>query len=145
MSRAAALAFLDATYAEQFDAAGIVATDTGTTLGPVIDEAALALGTDYGDLATVAVANADVGTYRLALRYFGLSRILEAVRRSGTDITSPDAGIKRSQYIATLREDLAGLAAQLSGYGVVVGPIGPTWQGPTTFNTDWIEPERTWA
>lgn len=73
MNRAAATTYLTTMYGASTSPylvmAGIALTDTGT-LATVIDDALLALGTAYGDLATAAPSN--VRGYRATLRYMAL-------------------------------------------------------------------------
>lgn len=73
MNRATALSYLATMYgvstSPYLTLAGIALTDTGT-LATVIDDALLAVGVSYGDLATAAPSNAR--GYRATLRYMAL-------------------------------------------------------------------------
>lgn len=141
MTRAQALAFLAGIYAQQLTEAGLVATDTAANLGPAIDEALLALGTDYADLSseTATVASAKIPGYRVLLRYFGLVRILDAVlNRVDVTLDGPNMSKNRSQYVRQLQGRVDDLAKEAKNYGLVTGP---TWQGASTITFDYLEAE----
>jgi hypothetical protein len=140
MTRANARDFLAGVYAQQLTEAGLTAEDNAANLGPVIDEALLVLGTSYDDLATAEVASADVQGYRALLRYFGLSRVLDAVmNRVDVTLDGPQMSKRRSQYVEALQKRLDVLAKDATNYGLV---IGPTWQAATTMNFDIFEPDE---
>lgn len=138
VSRQAALSFLGGIYAQQIAEAGLVVVDDAANFGPAIDEALLTLGTAYDDLATAEVESSDVVGYRALLRYFGLSRILDAVlERVNVRLGDPNVSKDRRQYVENLQKRLETLAAQAANYGLT---SGPTWQSPTSINLDIYEP-----
>lgn len=142
MNRAAALAYLAGVYAQQLTESGITATDDAANLGPVIDEALLTLGTSYDDLATATVDSADAQGYRVLLRYYGLSRILDAVmHRVDVTLGDPNVSSRRSQYVDVLQKQLDRLAKDAVNYGLVTGA---SWQTSSTMNFDYLEPS-SWA
>lgn len=141
MTRANALSFLAGIYAQQLTEAGLSAIDDAASLGPVIDEALLTLGTSYDDLATATVASADVRGYRVLLRYFGLSRIYVSVlHRVNISGGNPSASKSAGDYPKELRAALDVLAKEAANYGLV---IGSSWQAPTSIGLDIYEP--TWV
>lgn len=142
MSRAAAVTLLGGIYAQQLTEAGLTATDDAANLGPAIDDALLALGTSYDDIATATVASADAQGYRVLLGYFGLARILNAVtHRVNISGGNPSASKSSSQYPDRLRAQLADMAKQAANYGL---SVGATWQGATTIDFDFLEPPAGW-
>jgi hypothetical protein len=99
MNRAAALAYLTSLYgssqAPYLKLAGVPLTDTANGVGVVIDEALLAVGTAYADLA-IAVPTA-VTNYRAALRFYALdfawtninsSKFLDKAKAGDVEIAS---------------------------------------------------------
>jgi hypothetical protein len=141
MSRADAVTFLAGIYAQQLTESGITATDDAANLGPVIDEALLTLGTSYDDLATAAVESADVPGYRVLLRYFGLSRIYEAVmHRVNISGGNPSASKSAGDYPKELRAALEILKVQAAQYGLV---SGAGWQAVSSISFDFLEPDAT--
>lgn len=141
MTRSLAAAFLAGIYSQQLTEVGLTAVDNDANVGPVIDEALLRLGTAYDDLATTEVTGDTITGYRVLLRYFGLSRILDAVQhRVNISGGNPSASKSAGDYPKELRARLADLAKEAANYGLTVGP---SWQAPTSVGLDYLEPWPT--
>lgn len=126
MTRPNALSYLIGQYATGPDplqaATGTTPDDTDTGYGPAIDEALLALGTDYDALPVATVDNSKVGTFRAMLRFQALALF---ARRVTTDKNyNPGAGgattINKGITLQQIREDMEREAGLLRGYGITV-------------------------
>jgi hypothetical protein len=132
MTRANALTYLTGQYAtgpEPLQAAtGTTPDDTDTGYGPAIDDALLALGTDYDSLPVTEVNGITITAYRALLRYNALA--LFARRVTPDTNVQPGAGsvsIGPSVLLKQIRDDMDREAVGLKALG-----YGPTAQ-PAVF------------
>lgn len=139
VTRAAAITFLGGALSQQLVESGLTATDDDANMKPVIDDALLSIGAAYADLATATAADADAYGYRVLLRYYGLTRILDAVlNRVDVTMSDPQISKRRSQMVDALQQRIASLAGEAANYGAVTGP---TWQPAVSINLDYLEPD----
>lgn len=105
MSRADSASYLAGTLAQLLADAGLAATDTAGGLKEPIDDALLATGTDYADLASATVANTDVVGFRLVLDYTGILRCYRAIaHRVDIQLDGPQVAKSRSQAVRQLEK-----------------------------------------
>lgn len=141
MTRLNAITFLGGALSQQLTEAGLTATDDPANLGSVIDDALLTLGVSNAALATAEVADADARGYRVLLRYYGLTRILDAVLdRVDVTMSDPQISKRRSQMVDALQKRIEALKDEAANYGAV---IGPSWQLPVSIDLDFLEPNLT--
>lgn len=137
MSRADATSYLAGTLAQLLSDAGLGSTDTAGALKEPIDDALLATGTDYADLASATVANADVVGFRLVLDYTGVLRCYRAIaHRVDVQLDGPQMSKTRSQAVRQLEKlvDDARKAAEPH-----MSAASSDW-GFGTIDLDFIEP-----
>jgi hypothetical protein len=146
MNRAAALAYLTSLYgssqAPYLELAGVPLTDTADGVGVVIDEALLAIGTAYADLAT-AVPTA-VMNYRAALRFYALDfawsninspKFLDKAKAGDVEIAS----VEWRKHLKAARDEARD---ELISLGVIV--VGNSWPAAGQFgmlgiNLDYLQ------
>lgn len=134
--RVDAASYLGGVLAQWLTDAGMTAADTAGNLKEPIDDAFLAVGVAWDDLATAEVAAAGVPGLRKVLRWQGLARVLDAIGgRVDVDIAG-DGGKKRSQAVVALSKRVEEARAAAAPY--VTAPAG--WRAGAV-GLGWVEPE----
>lgn len=113
MTRGRALSYLDGQFntgpAPLQGEAGVSTIDDEPNYGAVIDDALLTLGIAYDDLATADVAADKVGDYRVLLRYYALTKFVDAF---GTRLTYNVSTGGVSELVGALFQQAKSLQAE---------------------------------
>lgn len=125
----------------QFTEVGTINEDSTGNLKEPVDLTLLALGTDYDDLPTATVANADVAKAMILARYYGLSKVYDgAMNRidSNKSVGAPSVSRSdsKSQYVRALERALETAKAAAEPYL----PAAASAWGFGTISLDFIEP-----
>lgn len=155
MNREAAVEYLTSLYGSSREPyltmAGVALTDTPGGIGVVIDDALLACGVAYGDLATGVPDT--VRAYRAALRYYALdlawtnindSKHLDKAKAGDVEVASVEW---RKQLMAArdkAARDAAALGADIPDPAGESGWPSGAWS-LAGINLDYIEPEASHA
>lgn len=136
MTRADLASYLANVHGALLAEAGVAATDTAGALKEPVDDALLALGTDYADLATATIASADIVGARKLGNLAVLERVYRAVlNRVDIEIDGPETRKRRSQMVGNLKTALDAAKAEAAPYLAV----GSSWAGGS-LSLDFLEP-----
>jgi hypothetical protein len=152
MNRSAALTYLTALYGAStspyLTLTGIALTDTDDGLKAVIDDALLAVGTAYADLATAQPS--DTRQYRAALRFYALdfawqnlnsTKLLDKAKAGDVEVAS----VEWRKHLKAARDDAAAVAQSL-GVDVLAANGATGWAalgdtvGVPGWSLDYLEP-----
>lgn len=142
MQRAQLTADLWGMLQTQFTEVGIVNDDSTGNLKEPVDQTLLALGTDYDDLPTATVANADVSKALILARYYGLLKVYDAaMNRTDTQKSVGAPSVSRSdnksQYVRQLENAIFRAKEQAEPF---LPSAGANSWGFGTISLDFIEP-----
>jgi hypothetical protein len=157
VSRAQATTYLAGQYGSGANnllaLADIGATDTTGDLKEPIDDAALLLGTSFGDLTTVSIGDSDAPAYFAALRYTTLKRILDGLNaKSQQGVAQVGQGVSLDvrDWIKRIQSALALAAAECRSLGLNVTTTGSSsWaaigalNGVPGWNLDYLQTVET--
>lgn len=134
MDREASADYLAGSLANWFTETGIAATDDPGSLAEIIDDALLAIGTAYDDLATATVTD-DIAGYRKVLRYMGLLKIQSAYIRADVSLSTPGVSKRYGSVSDGLAKAIAAAKTEADPFISTTGD----W-GFGAISLDFIEP-----
>jgi hypothetical protein len=139
LTRAQAATHIAGTLGSLFTLLGVGTADTAGQLKEPIDEALLAIGVAWGDLATASVADADVPGFLAVLRVRALLRLQFAAvaGNAKTEISGNDVTIKYADVGKRIDGLLTAALAGADAYGL---GLSNSWQVPGSVSTDYLEP-----
>jgi hypothetical protein len=146
MTRGRALTYLDGQFntgpAPLQAEAGVSTIDDEPNYGAVIDDALLILGVPYDDLATAEVAADKVGDYRVLLRYYALTKFVDAL---GTRLTYNVSGTGVTELAGALFNQAKSLQAEAKAQAAARGYDVSNEQGAVmrTLMIDIYEPDTS--
>lgn len=138
MDREASANYLAGSLANWFTETGISATDDPGSLAEIIDDALLAIGTAYEDLAAAEVIS-EIAGYRKVLRYLGLLKIQSAYIRADVSLSTPGVSKRYGSVSDGLAKAVAAAKADADPFMATTGE----W-GTGTISLDFLEPVATW-
>lgn len=103
MDREASANYLAGVLAQWLTATGLDAFDDPGSLAEIIDDALLAVGVEYSDLATAEVTS-NIAGYRLVLRYVGLLRVQSAYIKPDLALDGPQMSKRYGEVLKSLAE-----------------------------------------
>ena len=123
MSRASALTYLqEQRYAPLEALTSTTSTDTSAGYKGAIDDAALAVGVSFEDLASFELASSVTKAFRAALRYYALRLHANVLRSMLTTVEVGDAlKFAASAHLPQVERGMAEAMLEAAGEGVIVG------------------------
>ncbi len=134
MSREAAADYLGNSLASWFTETGINPTDDPGSLAEIIDDALLAIGTDYDDLSTAVVSD-DIAGYRKVLRYVALLKVQGSYLKADVSISTPGVSKRHGSVMEALANAVESAKQDAAPWMTTSGK----W-GVGTISLDFIEP-----